>query len=346
MIKKYFNYQILLFCALVGMAQGQIGRLAAQTKVGTTAAPFLGIGMGARANAMGGAFTAVADDIHALYWNPAGIAQSSRIQSGFTHTNWLIETQINWAGLTIPAGSVGTFGIAVSVLDYGTMEVTKMNAQDGTGQTFSAQDLSAQITWAKMLTDRFSVGLSMKLINQSIYTASANGFALDVGFLFNTGLLKNGIKIGASVSNFGTSMRLDGQILTQNFSLNPNENGTPQNLPVRYVTDEFNLPLTYRIGVSYDWLRSPEGRFTLALDAVNPNDNTQTVNVGAEYEWKNIIFIRAGYMAIFENNPEKSWTIGGGLRYSLGFATLKFDYTYQNFGRLNAPQWFTVGLDF
>jgi len=82
----------------------------AQTKVGTTAAPFLGIGMGARAVAMGGAYTAISDDIYALYWNPAGVSQGTRIQTGFTYTQWLVGTQINWAGAIIPAGSFGSFG--------------------------------------------------------------------------------------------------------------------------------------------------------------------------------------------------------------------------------------------
>jgi hypothetical protein len=96
----------------------------AQTKVGTTAAPFLGIGMGARAVAMGGAYTAISDDIYALYWNPAGVSQGTRIQTGFTHTEWLVGTQINWAGAIIPAGSFGSFGVSVTVLNYGTMEIT------------------------------------------------------------------------------------------------------------------------------------------------------------------------------------------------------------------------------
>lgn len=35
----------------------------------------LGMGIGARAMSMGGAFTAVADDASAVFWNPAGLAQ-------------------------------------------------------------------------------------------------------------------------------------------------------------------------------------------------------------------------------------------------------------------------------
>lgn len=46
--------------------------LFSQSKVGTTGVPFLGIHVGPRAYAMGGAFTAMSDDATSLYYNPGG----------------------------------------------------------------------------------------------------------------------------------------------------------------------------------------------------------------------------------------------------------------------------------
>ena len=54
----------MLFFAIVGFAQ--------TTKIGTTAAQALKYNVGPRAIGMGGAFTAIADDITAVYWNPSG----------------------------------------------------------------------------------------------------------------------------------------------------------------------------------------------------------------------------------------------------------------------------------
>ncbi len=320
----------------------------AQSKFGTTAAPFLGIGMGARATAMGGAFAGQADDISALYWNVAGIVKSDKIRVGFGHTQWLVNTQINWAGATIPAGVAGTFGVAVTSLNYGNMEVTTLSNPDGTGETFSASDLSAQLSWAKSLSDRFSVGISLKLVNQNIFRTNSTAFALDVGFLYDTGLLPNGLKLGASVSNFGTQMRLDGEGLTVNFDqTGGRESGVNSNIPARLLTDQYNLPLIYRIGVSYDIVRDDQNRFTFAIDSAIPQDNAQTLNVGGEYAWKNIFFLRAGYNALFERDSEKGLTFGAGLRYNVASSVvLRFDYTFQTFGRLNPPQWFAVGLEF
>ncbi len=337
----------LYVCACLVGALTVTSVAAAQSKYGTTAAPFLGIGMGARPTAMGGAFVAVADDIHALYWNVAGIARAEKIRAGFTHTQWLINTQINWAGATVPAGVAGAFGVAITSLNYGTLEVTTISNPDGTGETFTASDFAAQLSWGKSLTDRFSVGISLKFVSQSIFRTSANAFALDVGFFYDTGLLPNGLKLGATISNFGTQMRLDGEGLTVNFDqTGGTQRGVNSNVPARLLTDQFNLPLIYRIGVSYDILRDETNRLSFALDTAIPLDNVQTLNVGGEYAWKDIFFVRAGYNALFEGESEKGLTFGAGLRYPISTVILKFDYTYQTFGRLNPPQWFAISIEF
>jgi Uncharacterised protein family (UPF0164) len=318
-----------------------------QAKFGTTVAQFLGIGMGSRAMGMGGAFVGLSDDISALYWNPAGVANHSKIQVAFSHTRWLIDTRLNWAAATVPAGYLGVFGVAVTNLDYGTMEETTFSQEDGTGRTFSASDLAVQLSWAKALTDRFSIGISLKYVGQSIWTASSQGAAVDVGVLFNTGLLPNGLRVGASIANYGTQMRLDGPLLTRNFDpSNGQSNGSNRNVPVRLVTEEFSMPLIYRLGLSYDLIRSAESKFTLVGDAVNTNDNVVTLNFGSEYGWKNIFFLRAGYNALLERESEKGLTLGVGLRYPIGTMAFKFDYTFQTFGRLNAPQWLAINLEF
>lgn len=322
--------------------------LRAQSKYGTTAAPFLGIGMGARAIGMGGAYVATADDITALYWNPAGIAGSgsSKIRMGFTNTQWLVGTTINWAGITIPAGNFGVIGIAVTALNYGTFEVTTTDVPEGTGETFDASDLSVQVTFAKRLTDKFAIGGSVKLIRQAIFTTSAQAAALDLGVLFNTGLLPNGLKLGMSISNFGTAMQLDGRGLVINYQQNPNESGTNANTPAYLGTEVRQLPLIFRVGLAYDAVKNDQSRLSIGADALSPTDNMNALNLGGEYSWRETVFIRAGYNALFQTDSETGLTVGAGINYRLSRIGFKFDYTYQTFGRLNAPQWFTLGLEF
>ena len=61
------------------------------TKTGTTASKFLSVGIGPRANSMGGAFTSIANDASAMYWNPAGIAQLTRYEGIFTYTQLQLQ---------------------------------------------------------------------------------------------------------------------------------------------------------------------------------------------------------------------------------------------------------------
>ncbi len=107
------------------------------TKTGTTAAKFLSLGIGPRANAMGGVYTAVANDPYAIYWNPAGIASSDQFQALFTFTNLFAGINLDYFGLIIPSGEAGTFALNVTAVNYGSIGVTTEEQPDGTGETFS-----------------------------------------------------------------------------------------------------------------------------------------------------------------------------------------------------------------
>ncbi|MFH1010017.1 MAG: UPF0164 family protein, partial [bacterium] len=85
-----------------------------QSKVGTTAAPFLGIAVGARALGMGGAFVSVADDATALYWNPAGIARLSSYEVILVHTDWISDLSYDFVGVVFPLRGAGALGIHTS----------------------------------------------------------------------------------------------------------------------------------------------------------------------------------------------------------------------------------------
>lgn len=179
--------------------------LHAQSKVGTTAAPFLGISVGPTASAMGGAFVALGSDASSLYWNPGAISRMGRSQIMGAHTSWLVDTDFNWVGLSIALDADNAIGLSLTQLDYGEEEVTTVQKPDGTGEKWTAQDIAVGLSYARNLTDRFSIGGSLKYISQSIWNESASAFAFDLGLLFLTPF--NGLRIGMSISNFGTDMR-------------------------------------------------------------------------------------------------------------------------------------------
>lgn len=319
--------------------------LFAQTKVGSTAAPFLNIGIGPRAIAMGGAFVATANDATSLYWNPAGAARAQSNSASFSHANWFADISYNWAGAVLYLGNFGAVGLSVDYLDYGDMEVTTLSEPEGTGEIFNPQDLVIALSYGYNLTDRFSIGGSVKYINQKIWNTSANAVAVDLGVLFISDMY--GLRIGATITNFGTDMQLDGKDLFIQTDINTQVNGNNDQILAKLNTDSYPLPLTFRIGLAMDVLDLDNQRFTVGVDALHPNDNAESLNIGGEYVLFNILSLRGGYKSLFLKNSEEGLTLGFGINYNLATDLgLSFDYAYQDFGRLEYTQQFSVGIKF
>jgi hypothetical protein len=319
--------------------------LMGQSKIGSSSAPFLNIAIGPRGVSMGGAFIATANDVTALYWNPAGASRSETNEALFSYSNWFADIDYNWAGAMLNLGGAGTIGLSVTYLDYGDMEVTTLAEQDGTGQFFTANDMSLALTYAYNLTDRFSIGGNIKYIQQKIWNSSATAIALDLGVLFLSDIY--GLRIGATITNFGSSMSMDGKDLLVQHDIDPNISGNNDQILANLQTDDFPLPLTFKIGLAMDLVDIENHRFTLAADAIHPNDNSESLNVGAEYIFYNTIAFRVGYKSLFLENTEEGLSAGVGLNYD--FTTnlgIRFDYAYQNFGILDNTQHFSLGIKF
>ncbi|MFZ1291888.1 MAG: PorV/PorQ family protein [Melioribacteraceae bacterium] len=322
-----------------------IGCLFAQSKVGSTAAPFLNVAIGARPIAMGGAFSATANDVSALYWNPAGVSRINGSEALFSYSNWFADIVYNWSGAAINLGGMGTLGLSVTYLDYGEMEVTTLSEQDGTGQMFDATDLALALSYAYNLTDKFSVGGSAKYIQQRIWNSSASTVAFDLGVLYYSDIM--GIRIGASISNFGSDLSIDGKDLLVQHDIDLQIEGNNDEILATLNTDAYPLPLLFRIGLAADLINLEDHVLTIGVDALHPNDNDESLNVGAEYVLYNLLALRGGYKSLFLENSEEGLTFGIGIKYTfapgLGFY---FDYAYQDFGILDNTQNFTLGLRF
>lgn len=316
------------------------------TKVATTAAQFLKIGAGARAIGMAGAFSAMENDIYSIYWNPAG---ASRIYGtgavAFNHANWLADMSFDFAALAINIGDLGTLGFSFTSFRVPEEKVRTFENPDGDGRVWDASSLALGLTYARNLTDNFSIGFTAKYIREAIWDMSANTFAIDVGTLYTTPF--NGLKIGASITNFGTKMRLDGRDIYINVDPNANPNSGANNVPAEYRMSYYDIPLTFRIGLSMDLIRSNLFTATAAVDAVHPNDNTEYVNSGIELNFNKMIFARVGYKSLFMRDSEQGLTFGFGVSYPIvNDIGLAFNYGYADFGRLKNVQFFDLTIQF
>ncbi|MEX1137721.1 MAG: PorV/PorQ family protein [Bacteroidota bacterium] len=317
------------------------------SKSGTTAATFLEIGVGAPAAGMGNAYVSVANNATALHWNPSAIATLDRFDVTVVHTNWIADTRFDFAGIVVPLADFGTFGFSLTSLSMSDMKVRTVDFPEGTGEYFSAGDIAMAISYSRRLTDRFAIGITAKYIQQSIWHEQAEGFAVDVGTIFRTDLL-GGLTIGATLSNFGTGMQMAGRDARQFVRIDPTLQGTNDRIPVAIEFDSWSLPLLFQFGISTHILNDNEYRWIVAVDALHPNDNYESVNIGTEFAYGGFLFLRAGYQSLLLRDAEAGLSVGGGMATSdiLGTVRLSFDYAYQDMGRLQAVHVFMLGFRF
>ena len=315
------------------------------SKRGTAAASFLSIGQGARATAMGSAFVAIADDQSALFWNPAGLAKIDGVGIYFDHTNWLADVAYNYLAASYNLGGMGTVGFSFTSSSYGDMKVTTVDAPEGTGQIFTASDIAFSLGYALNLTDNFAIGFNPKIIYQSIWQTSAVGFAMDLGVLYRTPF--DGIMLGMAIANFGTKMQLQGNSTIVTYDPDLTTTGNNGKIAASLGTDYWSLPLNFRVGLAYTPINTENNKFTFAVDAIHPSDNYESLNVGGEYVFHDLISIRGGYKSLFLQESEESFALGFGIKQILlGNVAIRLDYAYQNFGRLNNIQKFSLGISF
>jgi long-subunit fatty acid transport protein len=315
------------------------------SKRGTTAAPFLNIGQGARATAMGSAFVGLANDPSAIYWNPAGIADLQGVQVLFDHTKWLADINYNFIAATYNLGDMGTIGVGFTTSDYGDMDVTTIDKPEGTGEIFSATDAVFSIAYAINLTDNFAIGFNPKFVYQSLWKMDATAFAMDIGVKYRTPF--DGIILAMSISNFGSKMQMLGTSNLVLYDQDKNSSGNNDKIPAYLETGKWSLPLTFRVGLGYSFNIAEMHKFNIAVDALHPSDDYESVNIGGEYTFNNFISLRGGYKSLFLEDSEESFTLGFGIQQKLlGNMAIKVDYAYQDFGRLTDIQKFTVSLVF
>jgi len=216
---------------------------------GTSAAQFLKLGVG-RAEGMGGAFTGLADDVTAIYWNPAGLAKLESPEVYASHQSFLNEVSheyIAYAHPLKPGNSWGVLGISAQILSQ-----TDIPKVDNTGTQvgeFSPRSGAASISYARNLWNSLNLGVTGRYINESIDGDAANAIAGDVGALYRW----RSLSFGVSVSQIGGKMK--------------------------FLKEEEDLPLTVRTGMGLNLFKES---LTLAVDGNFPRDNNPSVHTGLE----------------------------------------------------------------
>jgi hypothetical protein len=339
------------------------------TPYGTTAAEFLLFGAGARGTALGTAYSAIANDVSALYYNPAGIALMSRAGAMVGTYDYVAETRYSWGGIAFPfSGGSRSVGIQVGTFGFKDQPVYTAEQPEGTGSVYSVSQTVAGLTFAQNFSDRFSAGITAKGVFDNLGEASGQAFAVDFGTNFHAQLSGHPIKFSFVVSNLGTNLSYSGSALQTEAPRDsvPGEAEVPQNpQPAEFRTKDFPLPTIFRVGLAYDLVSGDNNRLTLLSDFNQPNNNAAGFSAGGEWMTQRLggtafgFALRGSYSYAAANNLDpvdpattalgdeenlQGLALGGGLNYGSGNFNVGFDYAWKYLGVLGSTNFFSVSL--
>ena len=322
-----------------------ISYLSAQSKTGTTIGQFLKIDPSARASAMANASTSLYGEASSLFYNAASLGRLTNVDIQFTYNQWIADIKYNYAVVAVPIEGIGTFSLQATSLNSGEMDVRTVEFPKGTGERYSVTNFALGLGFGLMLTDRVSVGLQVSYVQESIWHSSLYTFGLNFGVQYQ--VEENGLTVGASILNFGPRAGYDGRDLYINYDFDPDKYGDNDLLPAELRTETYSLPTSFRVGISYPLIINEDNKVTFAIDAFHPNDNTENVSIGSEWQFLNNFFVRGGYRDLFIPDSEGGLVLGAGVRVDvLDSYNLRFDYAWADYGRLEQAHRFTISLGF
>lgn len=316
--------QVFLYAVMETYGSGQ-------ERAGTAAAPELRIPVGGQYLAMSGSPVAIASGLEAIYWNPAGVFFTETNASAiFSFREYIADMSMSYVGVGGNFGDFGTLALSFRNLNIGDINVTTMDQPDGTGEIISPTYFVLGLTYSRMLSDRISIGANFNVINESWAGVSANGFCVDAGVQYRD-LFTPGLAIGVVVKNLGGAMKYDGSALFIQADEPGSERG---NTFYKVAAAEFELPSEFTLGVSYTKPLNEENTLSFSGAFVNNNFAYDDYKVGLEYSYKDIVFLRGGYLYSPRSTEDRmniweDYTLGLGLNMKeFSSIDISLDYAF------------------
>jgi hypothetical protein len=246
---------------------------------------------------MGEAFTGFADDVAAVWWNPAGLGQLSTVQLGLSHQEWFAGIRDEHVSLAAPVGP-GTVGAAAVFSTTEGIEV--WDPLNNRSLPVAARSGYATVGYGLSVAPRLDCGLTLKALYDDLIEQTGTGVACDVGLLFR---ISRPIRIGLVGQNLGWGMR--------------------------YGSDNIPLPMSVRLGASYE-----HHRFAILFDANAPIDNRPDLHLGGEYLVSDLLALRGGYRIGPQDLATLSPLAGITTGFGVNLGLLSLDYAFVPYGEL------------
>lgn len=307
LIARTFGVLLLMSVAVV----------AQYNRPGSTDAQFLKIGVSPRGTAMADAYIAAVNGAEGTYYNSAALPWIKGTDAVFDHNKWFAGINHEFFAVARNFGALGALGVSVTALYTDEMKVTTPLQPDGTGETFYAGNYRAGVTYSRFLTDHVTLGSTVSYIAMSLYRGySANAFSIDIAAMYVSGF--RDFRFAMQIANFGSN--------------------------VQYVNESYSLPTSFTFGLAMNAIETEDQKLLVSAAAVKPNESQPVAQVGAEWNFRNMLFLRGGYHI---NYVVATYSFGGGVQAEVfGGYRFRLDYSYSKFLLLGAAHRFGIALAF
>lgn len=277
-------------------------------RLGKSGFSFLKISPSARAAGMGDAFTAVANDVTTIFFNPAGLTNVKNIDFSFNHTNWIVNSKLLSGVVAFPLGAKGVLGLSIIRFAAEEFEETTIFEPEGTGKFIQVGDIAVAGAYAIKLTDRLSFGIKGQYIEEFIDDDKAQGFAFDFSTYYFSGF--RDLSIAMVMKNFGPD--------------------------AKFLTKKFKLPLYFNINTAMSVLGKQGGPVQLLVSAESAfaTDYRDRYHLGTELWIADMLAVRGGYKFFYDT---EDWTLGAGMKIKLGHRNVLINVAYSNFDEYFEP---------
>ena len=277
---------------------------------------------------MGESFVAVANDVSALYWNPAGLTQFTTNQAMASHTEYVVDIKHDFFGAVYHLSEEDAVGVSFSSLHMDEMEITTETQPFGTGRFFKFGDVAAGLTYSRRMTDQFSFGATVRYVEETLDVLKMRSVMVDLGTFYWTGL--GTTRFAVAISNFGADVSPKGTVRTFNNA---------------EITEfqSFSVPTVFKLGVAFEPFQTDDQRLTASVQLNHPNDNSEHIRLGMEYGWRNTFFVRGGIKRTIgqrlfaaDATSEEDFSLGAGVTVPVGISDVSADYAFVSYNRLGS----------
>ncbi|MCH7722950.1 MAG: PorV/PorQ family protein [Bacteroidetes bacterium] len=349
LFSSWFRMRLLFIILLVSICSFSKTFAGGQDRAGTAAAPELRIPVGGQYLALNGSAVAYASGLEAIYWNPAGVNLTETNASAiFSFRQYIADMDMSYAALSGNFGDFGTIAVSFRSLNIGDISVTTIEQPDGTGEIISPTYFVLGLTYSRLLSDRISIGINFNIINESWGGVSANGFGVDVGVQYRD-LFTPGLALGIVVKNLGGSMKYEGSAL---FLQADDPTSGRGNTFYQVAAASFELPSEFSLGISYTRALNEENTISFSSAFVNNNFAYDDYKFGVEYSYRDILFLRGGYLFSDGSKDERpnifeDYTLGLGLNLKeFASVDVSLDYAFVPVQFFDSNHTFSIRVNF